>query len=376
MAVFRVEKSRGYTVMSNHHLRNKELSLKAKGLLSQKDLIGIPWLLAFALRADGWYLRSDIIWQKENPMPESCKDRPSRCYEHIFLLAKSKQYFYDAAAIAEPIAPTTAARYRQGRAAGHKYAEEVPGQGKVQGINKARKGGYYDDALIPTMRNKRDIWLINTVPYKGGHFAAFPPKLAETCILAGCPKGGIVIDPFFGSGTTGKAAKDLDRHYIGIEITPDELETGETVKTPRGTFYVTTMSREQMEAAGYGLHHQSEDGKYLIMGNGTRAFAIPAEQPEKVNPLKHIEDTVEQNDNAFDGLINNTPQTPTAGELEQKAKAGEPISLADYAAAIKAEKERGGAKQEKPSIRAQLRAEKERAAQKKTVKAKNHELEV
>ena len=162
----------------------------------------------------------------------------------------------------------------------------------------------------------------------------------------------------------------------GRQLTPDELETGETVKTPRGTFYVTAMSREQMEVAGYGLHHQSEDGKYLIMGNGTRAFAIPAEQPEKVNPLKHIEDTVEQNDNAFDGLINNTPQTPTAGELEQKAKAGEPISLADYAAAIKAEKERGGAKQEKPSIRAQLRAEKERAAQKKTVKAKNHELEV
>ena len=162
----------------------------------------------------------------------------------------------------------------------------------------------------------------------------------------------------------------------GRQLTPDELETGETVKTPRGTFYVTAMSREQMEAAGYGLHHQSEDGKYLIMGNGTRAFAIPAEQPEKVNPLKHIEDTVEQNDNTFDGLINNTPQTPTVGELEQKAKAGEPISLADYAAAIKAEKERGGAKQEKPSIRAQLRAEKERAAQKKTVKVKNHELEV
>ena len=162
----------------------------------------------------------------------------------------------------------------------------------------------------------------------------------------------------------------------GRQLTPDELKTGETVKTPRGTFYVTAMSREQMEVAGYGLHHQSEDGKYLIMGNGTRAFAIPAEQPEKVNPLKHIEDTVEQNDNAFDGLINNTPQTPTAGELEQKVKAGEPISLADYAAAIKAEKERGGAKQEKPSIRAQLRAEKERAAQKKTLKAKNHELEV
>ena len=109
----------------------------------QKDLIGIPWLLAFALRADGWYLRSDIIWQKENPMPESCKDRPSRCYEHIFLLTKSKKYFYDAAAIAEPIASTTAARYRTGRGAGHKYADEVPGQGKVQGINRTRSGGYY-----------------------------------------------------------------------------------------------------------------------------------------------------------------------------------------------------------------------------------------
>jgi DNA modification methylase len=184
----------------------------------QKDLIGIPWLLAFALRADGWYLRSDIIWQKENPMPESVKDRPTRSYEHIFLLTKSKKYFYDAAAIAEPLAPKTAARYRTGRSAGNKYAGEVPGQGKVQGINRARSGGYYDEAHMPTMRNKRDVWLINTVPYSGGHFAAFPPRLAETCIKAGCPKGGIVIDPFFGSGTTGLAAKTLDRHYIGIEL--------------------------------------------------------------------------------------------------------------------------------------------------------------
>ena len=184
----------------------------------QKVLIGIPWLLAFALRSDGWYLRSDIIWQKENPMPESCKDRPSRCYEHIFLLTKSKQYYYDAAAIAEPIAPTTAARYKRGNGARRKYSEGIPGQGKAQGLNRTRSGGYYDDAFMPTTRNKRDVWLINTVPYKGAHFAAFPPKLAETCILAGCPRGGVVLDPFFGSGTTGKAAKDLDRHYIGIEL--------------------------------------------------------------------------------------------------------------------------------------------------------------
>ncbi len=184
----------------------------------QKDLIGIPWLLAFALRTDGWYLRSDIIWQKDNPMPESVKDRPTRCYEHIFLLTKSKQYYYDALSIAEPTAPTTAARYRAGRGQNQKYAAEVPGQGKVQGLNKARNGGYYDDALIPALRNKRDVWLINTVPYKGGHFAAYPPKLAQTCILAGCPRGGVVIDPFFGSGTTGLAAKALDRRYIGIEL--------------------------------------------------------------------------------------------------------------------------------------------------------------
>ena len=183
-----------------------------------KDLIGIPWLVALALRGDGWYLRSSIIWYKTNPMPESCKDRPTRCYEHIFLLTKSKKYFYDAAAIAEPLAPTTAARYRTGRSAGQKYADEVPGQGNVQGLNRARSGSYYDEALMPTMRNRRDVWLINTVPYKGGHFAAFPPKLAETCIKAGCPKGGVVLDPFFGSGTTGAAAKQLDRHYIGIEI--------------------------------------------------------------------------------------------------------------------------------------------------------------
>ncbi|WP_414655365.1 YodL domain-containing protein [Extibacter muris] len=135
------------------------------------------------------------------------------------------------------------------------------------------------------------------------------------------------------------------------QLTPNELGTGETIRTPRGTFYVTDMTREQMEATGYGLHYQSEDGKYLIMGNGTRAFAIAAEQPEKANPLKTIEDIVEQNDNNFDGLINNTPQTPTVAELEQKAKAGEPISLIDYANAIKAEKEQGGTPPEKkPSI--------------------------
>ena len=157
------------------------------------------------------------------------------------------------------------------------------------------------------------------------------------------------------------------------QLTPDDLETGETVKTPRGTFHVTAMSREQMEAAGYGFHHQSDDGKYLIMGNGTRAFAVAAEQPEKANPLKHVEDTVEQNDNNFDGIINNTP---TVDELEAKVKAGETISLVDLANAVKADKERGkeAKPEKKPSIRAQLRADKEKA-QKKNAKQKLQDLE-
>ena len=157
------------------------------------------------------------------------------------------------------------------------------------------------------------------------------------------------------------------------QLTPDDLETGETVKTPRGTFHVTAMSREQIEAAGYGFHHQSDDGKYLIMGNGTRAFAVAAEQPEKADPLKHIEDTVEQNDNSFDGIINNTP---TVDELEAKVKAGETISLVDLANAVKADKERGkeAKPEKKPSIRAQLRADKEKA-QKKNAKQKSQDLE-
>ena len=156
------------------------------------------------------------------------------------------------------------------------------------------------------------------------------------------------------------------------QLTPDELETGETIKTPRGTFYVTDMSREQMEAAGYGFHHQSDDGKYLVMGNGTRAFAIAAEQRE--NPLKAAEQTTEQNENMIDGIINNTP---TVDELEAKVKAGETISLVDLANAVKADKERGKGKPEKkPSIRAQLKADKEKAQKKAAAKTKNHDLEV
>ena len=184
-----------------------------------KDMIGIPWMLAFALRDDGWYLRNDIIWCKNNPMPESARDRCTRCHEHIFLLTKSRKYFYDAEAIAEPVAESTPPRMKRGFGAANKYSADIPGQ-KHQRLNVARPFGYADNE-IPTTRNKRDVWHINTVPYKGGHFAAYPPKLAETCILAGCPEGGVVLDPFLGSGTTAAVAKKLGRHYVGIELNPD-----------------------------------------------------------------------------------------------------------------------------------------------------------
>ena len=159
------------------------------------------------------------------------------------------------------------------------------------------------------------------------------------------------------------------------QLTPDELETGEKIRTPRGTFYVTGMSREQMEVAGYGVHHQSDDGKYLIMGNGTRAFAVAAEQAQRENPLKAAEQTTEQNYNMIDGRINNTP---TVDELEAKVKAGETISLVDLANAVKADKERGKAAkpEKKPSIRAQLAAAKEKTAPKKAAKTRQKEMEV
>ena len=189
-----------------------------------KDLIGIPWMLAFSLRESGWYLRDDIIWMKENPMPESVKDRCSRCYEHIFLFSKSKRYFFDCNAIAEPIAPATAERLKRGMNSGGKYGKPVPGQSQAQTINNPRKHGEITDDMINPLRKKRNVWVINTVPFKGAHYAAYPPKLAETCILAGCPENGVVLDPFMGSGTTGLSAKALGRNYVGIELNPQFVE--------------------------------------------------------------------------------------------------------------------------------------------------------
>ena len=189
-----------------------------------KDMIGIPWMLAFALRDTGWYLRNDIIWMKDNPMPESVKDRCARCYEHIFLFSKSKKYFFDYKAISEPIAPATAERLKRGMKGGNKYGKPVPGQPQPQTINRPREHGEIKDADINPLRNKRDVWKINTVPFKGGHYAAYPPKLVETCLLAGCPEGGVVLDPFMGSGTTGMVAAQMGRHFVGIELNPEYTE--------------------------------------------------------------------------------------------------------------------------------------------------------
>ena len=181
----------------------------------QKDLIGIPWTLAFALREQGWYLRSDIIWHKKNCLSESTKDRPTKCHEHIFLLAKSPKYYFNYKAIQEPVKEVSKERYRRGRSANNKYVGQ-------QGITEVRENFADFDQEY---RRKRDVWEVSTNTYKmDEHFAMFPEKLIEPCILAGSREGGVVLDPFFGSGTTGAVAKRLNREYIGIDINPRYIE--------------------------------------------------------------------------------------------------------------------------------------------------------
>ena len=183
-----------------------------------KDMIGIPWLLALALRSDGWYLRQDIIWAKPNAMPESVKSRCTREHEYILLLSKSPNYYFDAKAIREPCSPVTVKDFKR-----RKNLENKGGKPGTFGA-EARPDLYRSRAdYIPKdfMRNKRDVWTVNTGAYQGAHFAVFPERLIEPCILAGCPEGGTVLDPFMGSGTTGAAAKRLGRSFIGIEIKPE-----------------------------------------------------------------------------------------------------------------------------------------------------------
>lgn len=198
----------------NMENRVYEVPKKWSGI-KPKDLIGIPWMLAFALRERGWYLRSEVIWNKKNCLPENVKDRPTKCHEQLFLLSKSPKYYYDYKAIQEPLKQVSVERYKRGRSADGKYVG-------TQGISSAKENSLDFDQQF---RRKRDVWEVSTNSYRmDEHFAMFPEKLIEPCILAGSAVGGVVLDPFFGSGTTGAVAKRYGREFIGIDLNARYLE--------------------------------------------------------------------------------------------------------------------------------------------------------
>jgi DNA modification methylase len=183
--------------------------------LKSKDLIGIPWMLAFALRADGWYLRQDIIWHKPNPMPESVRDRCTKAHEYVFLLSKSPSYFYDHEAVKEPVTASTVKRMSSGSApamGGTKYGEDDREE------SRTKSGADYK---LTETRNRRSVWTVAPRPFNGAHFAVYPPELIEPCIQAGCPRGGMVIDPFGGSGTTAGVALANGRNALLFELNPE-----------------------------------------------------------------------------------------------------------------------------------------------------------
>jgi len=188
--------------------------------LKAKDLIGIPWRVAFALQQDGWYLRQDIIWHKPNPMPESVRDRCTKSHEYIFLLSKSKKYYYDNEAIKED-AKNNGKKISLG--------EKSFSKGQAKGKNVQKSGNALNDTYtVKPKRNKRSVWTVTTKPFKGAHFAVFPMDLIEPCVLAGCPEGGTVLDPFGGSGTTGLVAKNNNRNAILLELNPEYIEIAES----------------------------------------------------------------------------------------------------------------------------------------------------
>lgn len=208
--------------------------------LKPKELIGIPWRVAFALQEDGWYLRQEIIWHKPNPMPESVRDRCTKAHEQIFLLSKSPRYYFDSEAIKEPVAESTVARLSQATLAQQAGSNRVPGKtnGAMKAVvNEASRKALRSDiesrhrSKIPggqslcaepsALRNRRSVWTVTTKPFKGAHFATFPPDLIEPCILAGCPVGGTVLDPFGGSGTTAGVALKHGRKAILCELNPE-----------------------------------------------------------------------------------------------------------------------------------------------------------
>ena len=196
--------------------------------LKPKDLVGVPWMLAFALRADGWYLRSEIIWHKPNPMPESVTDRPTKAHEQIFLLAKSRDYHYDIDAIREPASGTAHAR-GSGVNPKSKWPSGWASEGshhELTGRYRPKQNESFSAAVagLVDQRNKRSVWTVNPHPFPEAHFATFPPELILPCVLAGCPAGGTVFDPFTGAGTTALVSKENGRRFIGTELKPEYCE--------------------------------------------------------------------------------------------------------------------------------------------------------
>ena len=191
-----------------------------------KDLVGIPWRVAFALQADGWYLRSDIIWHKPNPMPESVTDRPTKSHEYIFLLTKEQRYYYDADAISDPATTGPGALWSERKAAGATAGNVIVGDPKRNGTQRVVHGKGVSSNLTRQdgMRNARSVWTIATKPYSEAHFATFPVEIPARCIKAGSRPGDIVLDPFMGSGTTAWVARHHGRQAIGCEINPDYLK--------------------------------------------------------------------------------------------------------------------------------------------------------
>ena len=215
---------------NERHLEHKTGGIIPKGL-KPKDLVGIPWRVAFALQSDGWYLRQDIIWHKPNPMPESVTDRCTKAHEYIFLLSKSAKYFYDADAISEKakyynITGMDATGYKDAYSFNGKHKNLMDRGQNIHSMHVKRSKGE-GEPDTEGKRNKRSVWKINTKPYKEAHFATFPEELPTLCIKAGSKKEDVVLDPFFGSGTTGWVAQRLGRAWIGIELNPEYIKIAE-----------------------------------------------------------------------------------------------------------------------------------------------------
>lgn len=262
------------SLSSQRKAREQAGNYAARPGAKPKDLIGIPWMVAFALRADGWFLRQDIIWSKPNPMPESVTDRCTKSHEYVFLLSKGPRYHFDADAIAEAVAPSSVARLAQNVEA-QTGSDRVPGKtnGPMKAVRSTRDSFKRENSkraqVIPGQsvgthrpdradndydldtRNRRSVWTVATQPFKEAHFATYPPALIEPCILAGCPAGGTVLDPFGGAGTTGLVADRLGRNAVLIELNPEYAALAERrIAAEQGLFAnVSVSALTQRDAA-------------------------------------------------------------------------------------------------------------------------------